>query len=61
MWHLHLFFFLLDRKQKVQEITVLRVEVDMLLDEEEVMHYSDSGAREVSVEEEECQGLGAGA
>lgn len=38
------FFFLLDRKQKVQEITVLRVEVDMLLDEEEVMHYSDSGA-----------------
>lgn len=45
----------------MQEITVLRVEVDMLLDEEEVMHYSDSGAREVSVEEEECQGLGAGA
>lgn len=42
----------------MQETTVLRVEVDMLHGEEEVMHYSDSGARAVSVEEEECQGLG---
>lgn len=51
-------FFLLDWKQKVQETTALREEVDVLLGEEEVVHYSDSGAREVSVEEEECQGLG---
>lgn len=39
-----LVFFLLDWKQKVQETTALREEVDMLLGEEEVMHVS--GARD---------------
>lgn len=51
-------FFSAGLETKVQETTALREEVDVLLGEEEVVHYSDSGAREVSVEEEECQGLG---